>query len=118
MSGATIGKTAILGKEGATNQAVCACEVYSGINNEFLLILLKSLKRNFISQGEGGAQPNISRVKIRNQQFALPPYDEQKAIVEKVNSLMTLCDQLEEAITLKEEQVTLLMKSCVAEALA
>ena len=118
MYGATIGKTAILGKEGATNQAVCACEVYSGINNEFLLILLKSLKRNFISQGEGGAQPNISRVKIRNQQFALPPYDEQKAIVEKVNSLMTLCDQLEEAITLKEEQVTLLMKSCVAEALA
>ena len=64
--GATIGKLAFLGVEAATNQAVCACKTYSPINNEFLYYLLLSLKSNFVSQGAGAAQPNISREKIIN----------------------------------------------------
>ncbi|WP_209331242.1 restriction endonuclease subunit S [Lunatimonas salinarum] len=110
MYGATIGETGILAVEGTTNQAVCACTPLSCISNVYLHLLLKALKGKFINQGEGGAQPNISRVKIRNQVFALPPLAEQKAIVEVVNQLFAEVEQLEgltkERIQLKSDFVT------------
>tara|TARA_R110002050_G_scaffold111518_3_gene225140 strand:+ start:676 stop:2505 length:1830 start_codon:yes stop_codon:yes gene_type:complete len=110
MYGATIGKTGILAVEGATNQAVCACTPFSCIGNIYLHLLLKAYKGVFIDQGEGGAQPNISRVKIRTQVFALPPLEEQKAIVSVVNQLFAEVEQLEaltkERIRLKEDFVT------------
>lgn len=95
MYGATIGKTAILSTSGTTNQAECACTPYSGLFNRYLLILLKALKPNFIGQGAGGAQPNISREKIVATVAALPPLEEQHRIVAKVDELMALCDRLE-----------------------
>jgi type I restriction enzyme S subunit len=95
MYGATIGKTAILKIAGTTNQAVCACTPNTGILNIYLLVLLKAMRSNFIGQGAGGAQPNISREKIIATVVALPPTEEQHRIVAKVDELMALCDQLE-----------------------
>jgi len=95
MYGATIGKTAILAKAATTNQAVCACTPNTGVFNRYLLTLLKGLKPNFIGQGAGGAQPNISREKIIATVTALPPEAEQHRIVAKVDELMALCDRLE-----------------------
>lgn len=96
MYGATIGKTSILNVRGTTNQAVCACTPFVGISNIYLLTLLKAYKRIFTSMGAGGAQPNISREKIIATIFALPSENEQERIVDKVNELMSLCDQLEQ----------------------
>ncbi|HDY97721.1 MAG TPA: restriction endonuclease subunit S [Pseudomonas sabulinigri] len=95
MYGATIGKTAILRVEGTTNQAVCACTPFNGVFNRYLLLTLKALKSNFIGQGAGGAQPNISREKIVATVTGLPPLAEQHRIVAKVDELMALCDRLE-----------------------
>ncbi|WP_051605772.1 restriction endonuclease subunit S [Polaribacter sp. Hel_I_88] len=110
MYGATIGKTGILKVKGTTNQAVCACTPFSCITSLFLHLLLKGLKDTFINQGEGGAQPNISRVKIRTQVFGLPPLEEQKEIVKVVETLFKEVAQLEqltvERIGLKEDFVT------------
>ncbi|WP_405326231.1 restriction endonuclease subunit S [Leeuwenhoekiella sp. LLG6367-2.1] len=110
MYGATIGKTAILAVKGTTNQAVCACTTFKGFSNTYLHLLLKGLKKDFINQGEGGAQPNISRVKIRNKIFALPPLEEQKEIVRVVEILFKEVQQLEnltqERIQLKQDYVS------------
>ena len=95
MYGATIGKTAILGVEATTNQAICACTPLAGLFNRYLLLTLKALKSNFVGQGAGGAQPNISREKIIATITALPPLAEQHRIVAKVDELMALCDTLE-----------------------
>ena len=95
MYGATIGKTAILAVPATTNQAVCACTPFEGVYNRFLLIVLKALKRQFVGQGAGGAQPNISKEKIVATAIGLPPELEQHRIVAKVDELMALCDRLE-----------------------
>ncbi|WP_406826859.1 restriction endonuclease subunit S [Pedobacter sp. KACC 23697] len=95
MYGANIGEVGVLEIEAATNQAVCACQTFSLINNKYLFNLILSLKQNFISQGAGAAQPNISREKIINTVVPLPPLEEQKRIVEKIDQLMLLCDKLE-----------------------
>lgn len=80
------------------------------MHNEYLHLLLKALRQVFLNQGEGGAQPNISRVKIRNQIFAVPPLAEQKAIVETVKTLFKEVEALEkltvERVSLKEEFIT------------
>ena len=62
MYGATIGKLAIVGKELTTNQACCGCTPYV-VYNWFLFYFLMASRDSFIKKGEGGAQPNISRVK-------------------------------------------------------
>ena len=99
MYGATIGKTSILNVEGTTNQAVCACTPFNGVFNRYLLLTLKALKSNFIGQGAGGAQPNISREKIIATVAGLPPLAEQYRIVAKVDQLMALCEQLKQRLT-------------------
>ncbi|WP_370554829.1 restriction endonuclease subunit S [Edwardsiella tarda] len=96
MYGATIGKTAILGVKATTNQAVCACTPFDGFSNLYLLQLLKAYRPRLIGMGAGGAQPNISKDKIIATIVALPPFNEQKRIVSKIDDLMTLCDQLEQ----------------------
>ena len=95
MYGANIGQCSIVGVESTTNQAVCACTPYTGVNNRFLLLTLRAMSSHFVGLGAGGAQPNISKVKIVSTRVGLPPTDEQSRIVAKVDELMALCDKLE-----------------------
>ena len=102
MYGATIGKLAILAEAAVTNQAVCGCTPFEGVFNKYLFLFLLSQRENFYAASEGGAQPNISKVKIVRRPFPLPPLAEQRRIVAKVDELMALCDRLEAARTERE----------------
>ncbi len=88
MYGATIGKLGIAKMPLTTNQACCACYPLSGIYNEYLFYFLMSQKTAFIKQGEGGAQPNISKEKIVCTLMPVPPLKEQNRIVEKLKELL------------------------------
>lgn len=114
MYGANIGEVGILEIEATTNQAICACQTFSKINNQFLKFLIDSLKGYFISQGAGAAQPNISRVKIINSIVPLPPFNEQERIVEKINQLMALCDDLEKQIEYSSSKQTQLLNAIMS----
>ena len=98
MYGATIGKIGILTFPTTTNQACCACEVFNGIDKEFLFFFLLSHREEFIKMGDGGAQPNISKEKIINTYIPLPPFAEQKRIVNAVNELFTNLDTIMESL--------------------
>lgn len=111
MYGATIGKTAILAEPAVTNQAVCGCTPSEGVSNVFLFIFLLSQRTQFRAASEGGAQPNISKAKIVEYPFPLPPLAEQHRIVAKVDELMALCDQLEGAQTDLEQRREQLLAS-------
>lgn len=95
MYGATIGKLGILNIEATTNQACCACTVNEKINNKYLFYYLMAIKDEFVGKGVGGAQPNISKEKIVKTLISVPPIEEQKRIVEKLDELLPLIDSLE-----------------------
>ena len=86
MYGATIGKLAVVGKELTTNQACCGCTPYL-IYNWYLFYFLMASRDTFIKKGEGGAQPNISRVKLVEHLIPLPPIKEQQRIVAQIEKL-------------------------------
>jgi len=62
------------------------------------------------------AQPSLSMGTIRDIDFPIPPLEEQKAIVEKVEELMHKCQGLEEEIKQNEANAQMLMQAVLKEA--
>ncbi|MCR5192896.1 MAG: restriction endonuclease subunit S [Bacteroidales bacterium] len=95
--GATIGKVGILTFPATTNQACCACIDYPAVDKLFLYYFLRQHRDVFISQGGGGAQPNISKEIIIATLIPIPPLAEQKRIVSEIEKWLDLIDELENA---------------------
>lgn len=96
MYGATIGKLGIATFDLTTNQACLGCTPLTGLYNLYLFWYFSASKTILINQAEGGAQPNISRDKIRNHIIPLPPLPEQQRIVSRIDALMKEIDELEQ----------------------
>ena len=92
MYGATIGKIGILTMPATTNQACCACIKHDGIEQKYLFYYLLSHKEEFIRQGGGGAQPNISKEKIIETLIPIPPLNEQRRIVNAIETIFSHLD--------------------------
>jgi type I restriction enzyme, S subunit len=62
---------------------------------EYLAIVINQMDlKPFLT---GTAQPKLNQAKLNRLQIPVPPFEEQKRIVAKINELMALCDQLEAA---------------------
>ena len=95
MYGATIGKLGILTYPATTNQACCACSEFVGVDSLYLFYFLLQHRNEFISKGEGGAQPNISKEKIVNTLIPLPPIAEQHRIAIAIETAFITIDEIE-----------------------
>ncbi len=62
------------------------------------------------------AQPKLALSRITPALIPLPPYEEQKAIVEKVESLIQKCQALEQEIKTSEANAQMLMQAVLKEA--
>lgn len=82
MYGATVGKLGMLGIDAATNQAVCGISAPDELDRWFLFFFLLSQRQKIIGQSAGGAQPNISQKIVRELLVPVPPFDEQRRIVD------------------------------------
>lgn len=90
MYGASIGRSAFVMNEMATNQAIlCGIPDEEVIVPEFLFLSALNLEDEFHRQGRGAAQPNINKTIIGDQEIPLPPLEEQEKIVEKMQALDT-----------------------------
>ncbi|GAX61580.1 restriction endonuclease S subunit [Candidatus Scalindua japonica] len=78
------------------------------LNFRYLYYLLLSLNLTSLSFG---IKPGLNRNNVYELSISVPPLAEQKRIVEKVDSLMTLCDDLEKQQQEKAEKKVLLNKS-------
>ena len=101
-------------------EGLCSADmypIYSYINSEYLFQFM--LSNAFLVQSVKAdtrvAMPKINQAALNNIIVSVPPYEEQQAIVEKVNSLTALCDELEQQIETSQTQIELLMQSCLKE---
>ena len=94
MYGATIGKIGILTMPATTNQACCACISHNGIEQMYLFYFLLSHKEEFVRQGGGGAQPNISKEKIVETLIPIPPLSEQLRIIKAIEAIFNQIDNI------------------------
>ncbi|MDJ1505582.1 restriction endonuclease subunit S [Xanthocytophaga agilis] len=69
-----------------------------------------------VATGTSDSMKNISREQMYSLLIPLPPFAEQNRIVEKVESLMTLCTQLEAQITTSQQQAEQLMQTVLRDA--
>lgn len=91
MYGATIGATSILKFNACTNQACAAFKPCKDVLPEYLYYFLRSKKQKFISDGVGGAQPNISASYLKKVAFDLLPLSEQERVItvlDKTNRIL------------------------------
>ncbi|EAJ4696531.1 restriction endonuclease subunit S, partial [Campylobacter jejuni] len=117
MYGATIGKTAILKVNACVNQACCVLEKSAWYNTFYLFYLFNRYKKELISMGSGGGQPNISQDIIKNLKIPLPPLKEQEQIAnfldEKCKKIDLLIEKTEKQIKLIKEYKTTLTNQAV-----
>ncbi len=118
MYGASIGKLGYLEIDCVTNQAICVCTPMGATSGKYLFHFLKAAQGIFEDLGAGGAQPNISKTKIVNTPFPVPPPEEQQRLVERADRLLSFCDDLGDLITSSSERGEQLLKAALEKASA
>ncbi|MEE3383961.1 MAG: restriction endonuclease subunit S [Prevotella sp.] len=94
MYGATAAQVGILKIEATSNQAVCGIIPNNNFLPEFLYYFFCYRKDFLASQAQGGAQPNISQVKIKNLEVPIPLISEQQRIVDYLDSAFAKIDAM------------------------
>ena len=120
-TGGTIGKSFIV--KDIKHNAVFASYLIrvislQGVNPDYIKLFLETplYWEQLIRKSKGTGQPNVNAVSLSNLVIPLPPLNEQKRIVEKVDQLMALYNELERNIKQSKKDCELLMQSVLQEA--
>ncbi|MCH7648171.1 MAG: restriction endonuclease subunit S [Thaumarchaeota archaeon] len=110
--GATIGKTAILRIEAATNQAVSGLVPDENkILSEYLRYYLITLRSYYLQMARGIAQKNINADIMKSIKIPLPSKEIQQEIVDKINARKNTLTQLENTEKRSTTIITNIIKS-------
>lgn len=106
----TIGKISILDIDSYHNEAILSIYPYEGILKEFIFRFLPIRAKQ--GKSKNALMGNTLNAKSLAQiTIPIPPKNEQKRIIDKVNELMSVCDKLEEQQTSNLATHHLLVKS-------
>ncbi len=101
------------------NQRVAAIRSFTNlIYHPYIFTFIQSPNvLNFFKEkfDDKSQQPNMKMGDLTNLLISLPPIEEQRAIVQKLNALMLLCDKLEQEIEQSKNLNEQLMKSVLRE---
>ena len=86
------------------------------INVKYLKLFLESPNywQQLYSKCSGTGQPNVNGTGLSSLTLPLPPLAEQQCIVAKVDSLLALCDELEQQLKDATEKQTAILNAVVA----
>lgn len=79
---ATIGRTAILEIDAATNQAIAGITPHDSLDSAYLRYFLDSKHSELNALARGVAQPNINQKILKSLRIPLPPMAEQRRLVD------------------------------------
>lgn len=113
--GKTRGQVSELRMEATINQACASIVFIENFENikQYVKVFFEQKYEELRALAAGGAQPNLNVGKIKETLIPLPPFAEQKRIVEKVEQLMGLCDELEAKLRKEREDSEKLMVAVV-----
>jgi type I restriction enzyme S subunit len=94
-SRAPIGYVAIASNPVSTNQGFKSCVPYEPDMSEFIYYFLKAVAKRLDENASGTTFKEVPAKQFSQVVMPLPPLEEQKRIVAKVDELMQLCDELE-----------------------
>ncbi len=121
-TGATIGKLALASEHPFTSKTtfqksvaiIKVCKPY--INQKFVSLFLTSKTTKLLATSWGSAINNLLLGDLKKQALALPPLEEQKEIVKKIENLFKICDELETQINSSKVNSEILMQAVLKEA--
>jgi type I restriction enzyme S subunit len=120
--GATYGRPALIETDRAfcVQRHIAILKPAAAMDVRFLVWLLASplIYSQATRSTTGTAQPTIALRPLRNFTAPVPPADEQRRIVAKVDELMALCDRLEASLAAGDDTRSRLLDALLAEALA
>lgn len=93
-SRAPIGYTAIAAQPLSTNQGFKSIVPYNMDMSKYLYWVLKAIVPRIVGKANGTTFKEISGQQLAQEIVPLPPIEEQKRIVEKLEQLLPLCDEL------------------------
>ncbi|WP_336733574.1 restriction endonuclease subunit S [Chryseobacterium sp. VD8] len=102
MYGATIGKLGILNIDSATNQACCVLSNPRNVLTKYFFFVLLAFRKEIVSMGYGGGQPNISQDLIKSLRFPIANLNEQ---IQIVSHLEKIEEKIAKAILLKQQEI-------------
>src|SRR5215471_1767315 len=102
---ATIGRTAVLGISGSTNQAIAGLTPHDAnvLSALYLRRYLDSVVADLQRRARGVAQVNINLTILKSLQIPLPPIPVQRHITDILGQADTIRDKRKHAITLLDE---------------
>ena len=99
MYGASIGRIGIAARSMATNQAIaCSQPTTQVLAPRYLFWYLRSQRAQFVAQGKGAAQPNISQTILKAWPIAVPPIEEQLRIARELERQFSCIEACEREI--------------------
>lgn len=113
-----IGQVAINDREITVNQQINALIPNDSINPKYVLYCCLSsfFQQQVKERATGTVNYIINKSSFGKLMIPLPPFNEQKRIVEKVDQLMDLCEELEREIEQSKQESEMFMQSVLQEA--
>lgn len=113
----SIGKLGIASLPMATNQAIAfAIPDINVVDRDYLFWLLMYERPQFVNEGKGATQQNISQTLLKSWRIFLPPIDEQHEAVERIESAIAKTESISNHLSDVSRRTRLLRRATLLEA--
>jgi type I restriction enzyme S subunit len=115
----SFGKPFIMKTKGFIHDGWFLIRTIYGLDLDYFYYLLSSsfIQKQFLTSATGAVVKNIKGDIVKNTILTLPPLEEQKEIVNKIEKLFVICDKLEEQINSSKQNTQTLMQAVLKEVL-